>query len=57
MIVVPESISTLIAVEPPLKVTGFPPASVPETPSRERVKSTTPGNPSNPEGIKSMVTS
>lgn len=53
--VVPESITTNVEVEL-AKVTGFPLASVPETPFKRRVKSTTPGKPSNPEGMRSIVT-
>jgi hypothetical protein len=48
--------STLIGVVPEVKATGFPPASVPDTLFKERVKSTTPGKPSNPEATKSIVT-
>jgi hypothetical protein len=55
VIVVPESRITLMGVDPPVKAT-FAPAEVPETPSKLMVKSTTPGKPSKPEGIKSIVT-
>lgn len=53
--VVPESIITLSGVAPATRLTEFPLASVPVTPSKVMVKSTTPSKPSNLEGTRSIV--
>lgn len=51
--VVPESMTILIGMGPAI-ATMFPPASVPDTPFKLMVKSTTLGNPSNPEASRSI---